>query len=35
LSDLPDPYTIDARYWKSFWYVPPADSQRTAGLAGK
>jgi hypothetical protein len=34
-SDLPDPYTIDARYWKSFWYVPPADSHRTAGLVGK
>ena len=32
-GDLPDPYTIDARYWKSFWYAPPGDSQRAAGLA--
>jgi hypothetical protein len=31
-ADLPDSYTIDARYWKSFWYAPPADLQRAAGL---
>ena len=32
-ADLPDPYMIDAKYWKSFWYAPPGDVQRTAGLS--
>jgi hypothetical protein len=34
-ADLPDPYTIDARYWKSFWYAPVADLHRTAGLSSQ
>jgi hypothetical protein len=34
-SDLPDVYSIDAKYWKSFWYVPSAESRRTAGLSSR